>query len=172
MLGGGRDVHADSKLCMEELHCPTKRALSMSLGIKNKKPKPAKLDTQSNNLNSDVIEGRTSRPGLVTNTLNLSGISNVSNTCYANAVVQALRFCPGFRHGLDRVCNVLPGKHPSLSRSLLEVSDCSFMPVRHDLGTFFTVLCHCVVLQLFRFMDIADSDIKVVVPMSFMSTLG
>ena len=123
MLGGGRDVHADSKLCMEELHVPSKRVLSMSLGLKSKKSKTTKLDTQSNTLPTDVYEGRSySRVTVAANNLNLTGISNVSNTCYANAVVQALRFSPRFRDGLDQACRLVPDKHPSLSSSLLEVS--------------------------------------------------
>jgi ubiquitin C-terminal hydrolase len=117
----------------------------MSLGVKSKKLKPAKLEAQTTNSNTDVVEGRSySRAGATNNYVNLAGMSNVSNTCYANAVVQALRFCPGFRDGLNHACNRSGDVHPSLSMSLSE---------------------------LFQFMEEADSDTKVVVPSSFMGTL-
>jgi hypothetical protein len=150
MLGGGRDVHAESKQHMEELHCPSKRALSMSLGVKSKKLKPAKLEAQTTNSNTDVVEGRSySRAGATNNYVNLAGMSNVSNTCYANAVVQALRFCPGFRDGLNHACNRSGDVHPSLSMSLSEVSGLNFVwfqpGFKYALQCIFDIVCSVAV---------------------------
>ena len=122
MLGGvGGSVFAAQESCIDSVSCPSKRSLSLSLGRKGRRSKVPKFDPVSSNGSKDLVDKASSRAVAVSQ--NLTGLTNVANTCYANAVVQALRFCPGFRDGLARSCSAgvstaIP--HP-IAASLLQV---------------------------------------------------
>ena len=87
--------------CNDWVTHPVKRTLSLSLGNKGKKAKLTKLEAYHN-----TREGIESAKSSITSkavSCNLSGLTNVTNSCYANAVTQALRFCPRFSLGLSQI---------------------------------------------------------------------
>lgn len=51
-----------------------------------------------------------------------SGLSNLGNTCYCNAVLQALRHCPGFQQELRRMTEVLTVQSGGVAQHLSRVS--------------------------------------------------
>lgn len=124
MLGGGvGSVFAVPESCMDRVPCPSKRSLSLSLGQKGRRSKVPKFDPITSNGSRDLIDSKASSRAVAVSQ-NLTGLTNVANTCYANAVVQALRFCPGFREGLAGACSAslsTSGPHP-IATSLLQVS--------------------------------------------------
>lgn len=122
MLGGGGSVFAAPESCMDSVSCPSKRSLSLSLGQKGKRSKVPKFDPVSSNGSREVMDSKASSRAVAVSQ-NLTGLTNVANTCYANAVVQALRFCPGFREGLARACcaGVSTATPHPIAASLLQV---------------------------------------------------
>ena len=120
--GGGGSVFAVPESCMDHVSCPSKRSLSLSLGQKGRRSKVPKFDPVTSNGSRDLFDSKASSRAVAVSQ-NLTGLTNVANTCYANAVVQALRFCPGFREGLARACSAslsTSGPHP-IAASLLQV---------------------------------------------------
>lgn len=123
MLGGvGGSVFATPESCTGSVSCPSKRSLSLSLGKKGRRSKAPKFDSVSSNGSRDLVDSKASSRAVAVSQ-NLTGLTNVANTCYANSVVQALRFCPGFREGMTRACSAgisTATPHP-IAASLLQV---------------------------------------------------
>ncbi|XP_069009258.1 ubiquitin carboxyl-terminal hydrolase 1 isoform X1 [Embiotoca jacksoni] len=79
------------------------------------------------------------------------GLNNLGNTCYLNSILQVLYYCPGFREGIKRLCNLSKRKDkPKDETDKNEEADgASDAPPAHIelLGTFSSLMTSVEQLQ-------------------------
>ncbi|KAG8541657.1 hypothetical protein GDO81_028519, partial [Engystomops pustulosus] len=65
------------------------------------------------------------------------GFSNLGNTCYLNSILQVLCYCPGFKHGVKQLCDVI-SKEKEDKEPAAEIKEAS----KEDFPASFEVICN------------------------------